>query len=73
MDGISWRQASFFPVNETTKDKWWIGLRTPFGIVNEGNGLFSIYFTAITGEPAADGISDNTYAGIGRLLVGLIE
>lgn len=72
-DGINWSQAAFLPVKEKAAKRWWSALRTPLGLVNEGDGTYTIFFTAYTGWSIADGIGQDAYASIGKLTVKLLK
>jgi len=44
-DGIPWSKATYFPIRTKVK-KWWKTMRTPLGLIPEGNNVYTIMFTA---------------------------
>jgi hypothetical protein len=48
-DGVEWSHE--VPINlEEKVNKWWTFMRTPLGLIDEGDGLYTIYYTALKGE-----------------------
>lgn len=45
-DGIHWTEAHYFPIHTKVK-KWWDIMRTPLGIIPEGNNEYTIVYAAI--------------------------
>ncbi|MCE7041354.1 hypothetical protein [Dyadobacter sp. CY312] len=45
-DGITWTEAHYFPIHTKVK-KWWDIMRTPLGIIPEGNNEYTIVYAAI--------------------------
>jgi hypothetical protein len=48
-DGINWSEATYFPI-ETKVNKWWETMRTPFGLIPEGDNIYTIIYTAWRAE-----------------------
>jgi hypothetical protein len=46
LDGIHWSEATYIPI-ETKVNKWWDIMRTPLGLVDEGNHVYTIIYAAI--------------------------
>jgi len=46
VDGLRWSEATYFPI-ETRVTKWWKTMRTPLGLVPEGDSVYSIIYAAI--------------------------
>ena len=44
-DGVQWGSKYFFDLNDHN-NKWWELSRTPLGLIDEGDGRFTLYFTA---------------------------
>ena len=53
-DGLNWSKAEFIDLEKHTK-KWWTIMRTPMGLINEGNNIFTVFFTAYTDKKVSDG------------------
>lgn len=45
-DGINWSKAYFIDL-EPQVEKWWSLMRTPLGLISEGNNEYTLFFTAI--------------------------
>jgi hypothetical protein len=48
-DGLNWSKAKFIRLENYT-EKWWTKMRTPLGLINEGNNIFTLFFTAYTNK-----------------------
>jgi hypothetical protein len=46
-NGTLWSHAKFIILNDS-KNKWWSLMRTPLCILDEGDGYYTVYFTAYT-------------------------
>lgn len=46
VNGIDWSEAVYFPICTKVK-KWWHTMRTPLGLIPEGDDVYTIVFTAI--------------------------
>jgi hypothetical protein len=44
-DGIHWSKATYFPIRTRVK-RWWKTMRTPLGLIPEGDNAYTIIFTA---------------------------
>lgn len=44
-DGINWSKAVYIDLESKT-EKWWAMMRTPLGLIPEGNGIFTVFYTA---------------------------
>ncbi|MHC4475121.1 MAG: hypothetical protein ACYTEL_05735 [Planctomycetota bacterium] len=44
-DGIHWSKATYFPIRTKVK-RWWKTMRTPLGLIAEGDNVYTIMFTA---------------------------
>jgi hypothetical protein len=44
-DGIHWSKATYFPIRTKVK-RWWKTMRTPLGLIPEGDDIYTIIFTA---------------------------
>jgi len=44
-DGIHWSKATYFPIRTKVK-RWWKTMRTPLGLIPEGDNVYTIMFTA---------------------------
>ena len=49
LDGVKWSKATYFPIRNRV-NKWWTTMRTPIGLVSEGDGVYSIIYAAINDE-----------------------
>ena len=48
-DGVHWSAATYLDLEQKT-GKWWrdyMGMRTPLGMIPEGHGEYTIFFTAL--------------------------
>ena len=45
-DGIRWSEAHYLPI-DTKVAKWWDTMRTPLGLIDEGNDVYTIVYAAI--------------------------
>ena len=45
-DGIHWSEAHYLPI-DTKVAKWWDTMRTPLGLIDEGDDLYTIVYAAI--------------------------
>jgi hypothetical protein len=45
-DGYTWTEAHYLPI-ETKVKKWWDIMRTPLGLIPEGNNIYTIVYAAI--------------------------
>ena len=52
-DGLNWAKAKFIDLEKHTK-KWWTIMRTPMGLINEGNNIFTVFFTAYTNKKVSE-------------------
>lgn len=48
-DGLNWSKAKFIRLENHT-EKWWTKMRTPLGLIHEGNNIFTVFFTAYTNK-----------------------
>lgn len=44
-NGLDWSRASFLDLAEVG-GKWWSRMRTPLGLIDEGDGVFTVFHTA---------------------------
>jgi len=44
-DGINWSKAAYFPIRTKVR-RWWKTMRTPLGLIPEGDNVYTILFTA---------------------------
>jgi hypothetical protein len=44
-DGINWSKAVYFPIRSKVK-RWWKTMRTPLGLIPEGDNVYTIMYTA---------------------------
>ncbi|MHC4637331.1 MAG: alpha-glucuronidase family glycosyl hydrolase [Planctomycetota bacterium] len=44
-DGINWSNATYFPIRTKVK-RWWQTMRTPLGLIPEGDNIYTIIYTA---------------------------
>jgi hypothetical protein len=44
-DGTHWSKATYFPIRTKVK-RWWKTMRTPLGLIAEGDNVYTIMFTA---------------------------
>ncbi|NJN26880.1 MAG: hypothetical protein HC819_13320 [Cyclobacteriaceae bacterium] len=62
-DGINWSRAIFIDLEKHTQ-RWWAkpwGMRTPLGLIKEGDGMYTLFFTA------KDAPEDDEYSGFGHV------
>ena len=45
-DGVNWTEAHYLPIDTKVK-KWWHTMRTPLGLIPEGNDIYTIVYAAI--------------------------
>jgi hypothetical protein len=48
-DGVNWSYRQYVDLESKTK-RWWrpeFGMRTPLGLISEGDGVYTVFFTAI--------------------------
>ena len=73
-DGIHWNPGHALVV-QPTRGKWAKDVRTPLGLVAEGGGEYSIFYTGFEDEPQWDvllkGTGANTSCAIGLVRVAL--
>ncbi|HEY5124338.1 MAG TPA: hypothetical protein VIK14_11435 [Ignavibacteria bacterium] len=78
-DGIHWSKPIVINLENHT-DKWWVLTRTPLGLIEEGEGKYSLYFTAynknfyqIPGiwEAKTDEIFNGFFASVGAIKLRL--
>ncbi len=79
VDGLNWSEIKYVQVTDKL-DKWWAEFRTPLGLIQEGDGLFTIFFTAMKeGTDYWDHIGEEGYIldtgfdSVGMLKVRLIK
>ena len=48
-DGIHWSEAHYLPIDTKVK-KWWHTMRTPLGLIPEGNDIYTIVYAAINND-----------------------
>lgn len=48
-DGIHWSEAHYLPIDTKVK-KWWHTMRTPLGLIPEGNDLYTIVYAAVNND-----------------------
>ena len=46
VDGLNWSKMKYVQVTDKL-DKWWTEFRTPLGLIQEEDGLFTVFFTAM--------------------------
>ncbi|MBT3191701.1 MAG: hypothetical protein HN341_04020 [Verrucomicrobia bacterium] len=46
VDGVNWSEAMYFPIRTRVK-QWWHTMRTPLGLVPEGDNVYTIVYNAI--------------------------
>jgi hypothetical protein len=78
-DGIHWSDPVLIDL-ENSPDKWWGLSRTPLGLIDEGEGNYSLYFTAynknfyqIPGiwEAKSDSVFNGFFASVGMVKLKL--
>lgn len=45
-DGLHWSKAHYIPIERKVK-KWWDIMRTPMGLISEGNGKYTVMYAGI--------------------------
>ncbi|MBQ7297269.1 MAG: hypothetical protein IJW80_03065 [Alistipes sp.] len=48
-DGIHWSEAHYLPIDTKVK-KWWHTMRTPLGLIPEGNDIYTIVYAAVNND-----------------------
>ena len=48
-DGVNWSEAHYLPIDTKVK-KWWHTMRTPLGLIPEGNDIYTIVYAAVNNE-----------------------
>ena len=48
-DGIHWSEAHYLPIDTKVK-KWWHTMRTPLGLIPEGDDIYTIVYAAINND-----------------------
>lgn len=48
-DGINWSEAHYIPIDTKVK-KWWHTMRTPLGLIPEGDDIYTIVYAAINND-----------------------
>ena len=48
-DGIHWSEAHYLPI-DTKVARWWHTMRTPLGLIPEGDDIYTIVFAAINND-----------------------
>lgn len=48
-DGIHWSEAHYLPIDTKVK-KWWHTMRTPLGLIPEGDDIYTIVYAAVNNE-----------------------
>ena len=80
-DGIHWSREIFFDLDEEIS-RWWGLTRTPLGLIQESEDLFTIFFTAYNKDfyeipdvwkTNDDGVFEDYFASIGWFRVELIR
>lgn len=46
IDGVNWSEAVYFPIHTKVR-KWWDTMRTPLGLIPEGDDVYTIIYNAI--------------------------
>ncbi|HLR25223.1 MAG TPA: hypothetical protein VK112_05105 [Fodinibius sp.] len=49
LDGLHWTESHYFPIR-TKVNKWWDIMRTPMGLIPEGNGVYTVVYAAIDND-----------------------
>lgn len=49
LDGITWTEAHYIPIQAKVK-KWWDIMRTPLCLIPEGNGIYTVVYAAICND-----------------------
>ena len=78
-DGVTWSQMIEIQVVDKM-EKWWSGFRTPLGLIPEGDGTYTVFFTVMMedtdywdhiGEPGYK--LDTGFDSVGKLSVRIIH
>ncbi|MDO4757716.1 MAG: hypothetical protein Q4A18_00460 [Rikenellaceae bacterium] len=48
-DGVNWSEAHYIPIDTKVK-KWWHTMRTPLGLIPEGDNVYTIVYAAINND-----------------------
>ena len=48
-DGIHWSEAHYLPIDTKVK-KWWHTMRTPLGLIPEGDDIYTIVYAAVNND-----------------------
>lgn len=48
-DGVNWSEAHYLPIDTKVK-KWWHTMRTPLGLIPEGNDIYTIVYAAVNND-----------------------
>ncbi len=48
-DGINWSEAHYLPIDTKVK-KWWHTMRTPLGLIPEGDDIYTIVYAAVNND-----------------------
>jgi hypothetical protein len=60
-DGLNWSEMKYVAVTDKL-EKWWAEFRTPLGLVQESDGLFTLFFTVMkSGTDYWDHIGEESY------------
>jgi hypothetical protein len=72
IDGINWPAGNATPI-DTSKNGWCAHVRTPLGLVDEGNGKYTLFFTGFEKKPdwekLLSGVETGDYCSIGYIEV----
>ena len=80
-DGYHWSEPFIIDL-ENHPDKWWGLTRTPMGLIDEGDGNYTLYFTAynknfyqIPGiwEAKSDSVFEGFFASVGMVRLKLLK
>ena len=78
-DGLNWSEMKYVQVTDKLQP-WWSEFRTPLGLVPEGDGLFTVFFTAMKEETdywdhiGEEGyVLDTGFDSVGMLKVTLVK
>jgi hypothetical protein len=67
-DGINWPAGNATPI-DTSKNAWCADVRTPLGLVDEGNGKYTLFYTGFEQKPDYDiifsGAKTDNYCSMG--------
>ena len=48
-DGINWSEARYLPI-DTKVERWWHTMRTPLGLIPEGDDVYTVVYAAINND-----------------------